>query len=73
MFILKLLNLYRAIFDNDEHADFREKLEKRIKHHDRDIERLCNIYYQGFIESITELLEVRSQAKKLNVRRNLYA
>ncbi|XP_045467865.1 exocyst complex component 6 [Harmonia axyridis] len=57
---------FRAIFDNDEHADFRDKLEKRIKQHDRDIERLCNIYYQGFIESITELLEVRSQAKKLN-------
>ncbi|KAK9891722.1 hypothetical protein WA026_016518 [Henosepilachna vigintioctopunctata] len=57
---------FRAIFDNDEHAEFRDRLDKRIKHHDRDIERLCNIYYQGFIESIRELLEVRSQAKKLN-------
>ncbi|KAL3278260.1 hypothetical protein HHI36_013597 [Cryptolaemus montrouzieri] len=57
---------FRAIFDNDEHVEFREKLDKRIKHHDRDIERLCNIYYQGFIDSIRELLEVRSQAKKLN-------
>lgn len=58
---------FRAIYDNNEHMEFREKLNQRIKHHDKDIERLCNIYYQGFIESVRELLEVRSQAKKLNV------
>lgn len=57
----------RAIYDNDEHIQFREKLIERIKHHDKDIERLCNVYYQGFIESVRELLEVRTQAKKLNV------
>lgn len=58
----------RAIFDNDEHLEFKKKLEDRIKHHDKDIERLCNVYYQGFIESVRELLEVRSQSNKLNVR-----
>lgn len=58
---------FRAIYDNNEHMEFREKLSQRIKHHDKDIERLCNVYYQGFIESVRELLEVRSQAKKLNV------
>lgn len=57
----------RAIYDNDEHIQFREKLSERIKQHDKDIERLCNVYYQGFIESVRELLEVRTQAKKLNV------
>ncbi|XP_017769038.1 PREDICTED: exocyst complex component 6 [Nicrophorus vespilloides] len=57
---------FRAIYKNDKHDAFAEKLEQRIKHHDKDIERLCNVYYQGFIESIRELLEVRSQAKKLN-------
>lgn len=57
---------FRAIFDNDQHVEFRQKLDERIKQHDKDIERLCNIYYQGFIESIRELLEVRSQAKILN-------
>ncbi|KAB0802458.1 hypothetical protein PPYR_04644 [Photinus pyralis] len=57
---------FRAIYDNDEHAFFQEKLEQRIRYHDKDIERLCNVYYQGFIDSIRELLEVRSQAKKLN-------
>ncbi|KAJ8956515.1 hypothetical protein NQ318_019234 [Aromia moschata] len=57
---------FRAIFDNDEHVEFKKKLEERIKHHDKDIERLCNVYYQGFIESVRELLEVRSQSNKLN-------
>ncbi|KAF2884289.1 hypothetical protein ILUMI_21881 [Ignelater luminosus] len=57
---------FRAIYDNGEHSEFQEKLEQRIRHHDKDIERLCNVYYQGFIDSIRELLEVRSQAKKLN-------
>lgn len=59
--------VFRAIYDNDQHVRFKDKLEQRIKHHDKDIERLCNVYYQGFIESIRELLEVRFQAKKLNV------
>ncbi|KAJ8985081.1 hypothetical protein NQ317_019765 [Molorchus minor] len=57
---------FRAIFDNDEHVEFKKKLEERIKHHDKDIERLCNVYYQGFIESVRELLEVRSQSNVLN-------
>lgn len=58
---------FRAIYENEEHVDFQKKLDERIRHHDKDIERLCNVYYQGFIESVRELLEVRSQAKKLNV------
>ncbi|KAK9754889.1 Exocyst complex subunit Sec15-like [Popillia japonica] len=58
---------FRAIYDNNEHISFRDKLDQRIKHHDKDIERLCNVSYQGFIEAIRELLEVRSQAKKLNI------
>ncbi|KAF7270450.1 exocyst complex component Sec15 [Rhynchophorus ferrugineus] len=57
---------FRAIFDNNEHVEFKRKLEERIKHHDKDIERLCNVYYQGFIESVRELLEVKSQSKNLN-------
>ncbi|XP_050305936.1 exocyst complex component 6 isoform X2 [Anthonomus grandis grandis] len=58
---------FRTIFDNNNgHIDFKKTLEERIKHHDKDIERLCNVYYQGFIESVTELLEVKSQSKSLN-------
>lgn len=55
-----------AIYDGDEHTKFMEQLDARIKSHDRDIERMCNFHYQGFIDSIRELLQVRSQAQKLN-------
>lgn len=44
-----------------------EHLEKRIKYHDKEIERMCNNYYQGFIDSIRDLQQVRTQAKTLNV------
>ncbi|GFG33686.1 hypothetical protein Cfor_02431 [Coptotermes formosanus] len=57
---------FRAIYDGDEHQKFMERLDARIKSHDKDIERMCNFHYQGFIDSIRELLQVRSQAKKLN-------
>ncbi|XP_033224455.1 exocyst complex component 6B isoform X3 [Belonocnema kinseyi] len=56
----------RAIYDGEEHQKFMEKLDERIKSHDRDIERMCNHHYQGFIDSIRELLQVRSQAQQLS-------
>ncbi|KAL0119432.1 hypothetical protein PUN28_007730 [Cardiocondyla obscurior] len=58
--------VFRAIYDGHEHQKFMEKLEDRIKAHDKDIERMCNHHYQGFIDSIRELLQVRSQAQQLN-------
>ncbi|KAK3881186.1 hypothetical protein Pcinc_011602 [Petrolisthes cinctipes] len=56
---------FRTIYDGDEHGKFMERLDARIRNHDRDIERMCNHHYQGFIDSIRELLQVRSQAHKL--------
>lgn len=47
-----------------------EKLEARIRNHDREIEKMCNFHYQGFVDSITELLKVRGEAQKLKVRQN---
>ncbi|XP_034941407.1 exocyst complex component 6B isoform X1 [Chelonus insularis] len=57
----------RAIYDGHEHQKFMEKLDERIKSHDKEIERMCNHHYQGFIDSIRELLQVRSQAQQLNM------
>ncbi|XP_066277850.1 exocyst complex component 6B-like isoform X2 [Branchiostoma lanceolatum] len=57
--------ILRAVYDNEGHETFLEKLNTRIRSHDRDIERMCNHHYQGFIDSITELLKVRSEAVKL--------
>ncbi|XP_012286847.1 exocyst complex component 6B isoform X3 [Orussus abietinus] len=59
---------FRAIYDGDEHQKFMDKLVERIKSHDKDIERMCNHHYQGFIDSIRELLRVRSQAEQLKVQ-----
>ncbi|XP_046908796.2 exocyst complex component Sec15 isoform X2 [Dermatophagoides farinae] len=55
----------RAIYDGDEHDRFMEKLDMRIKNHDKDIERMCNCHYQGFVDCIHELLKVRPQAQDL--------
>ncbi|KYM77042.1 Exocyst complex component 6 [Atta colombica] len=59
--------VFRAIYDGHEHQKFMEKLDDRIKAHDKDIERMCNHHYQGFNDSVRELLQVRSQAQQLNV------
>lgn len=57
---------FRSILESNSSDALSEQLENRIRSHDKDIERICNLYYQGFIESIRELLQVRSQAKNLN-------
>ena len=57
----------RAIFDTDECELFADKLETRIRAHDRDIEKLCSAHHHGFIESIHDLLQLAGLAKKLHV------
>ena len=58
----------RAVYDGKSQKEFMDRLEERIKVHDKDIERMCNYHYQGFIESVNELLKVRGEARKLKVR-----
>ncbi|XP_060792117.1 exocyst complex component 6B isoform X3 [Neoarius graeffei] len=55
----------RSVYDGQEHGFFMEKLEGRIRNHDREIEKMCNHHFQGFVDSITELLKVRGEAQKL--------
>jgi len=57
---------FRSILQSDTKTEtVCDQLEKRIVHHDREIERICRDY-QGFIDSIRELLQVRTQTKNLN-------
>ncbi|KAM7364740.1 exocyst complex component Sec15 [Cochliomyia hominivorax] len=56
---------FRSILEGDNKENISEQLEQRIRSHDKDIERICNISSQGFIESIHELLGVRTQAHQL--------
>uniref|UniRef100_A0A8C6XDU4 Exocyst complex component n=1 Tax=Naja naja TaxID=35670 RepID=A0A8C6XDU4_NAJNA len=58
----------RSVYDGSEHGRFMEKLDARIRNHDREIEKMCNFHYQGFVDSITEFLKVRAEAQKLKVR-----
>ncbi|KAF2354026.1 Exocyst complex component EXOC6/Sec15 [Trinorchestia longiramus] len=55
----------RTIYDGEEHGRFLEKLSLRITNHERDIEKMCNHYYHGFIDSVHDLLTVREQASRL--------
>ncbi|XP_064631540.1 exocyst complex component 6B-like isoform X2 [Lineus longissimus] len=55
----------RAVYESEEPQKFMERLDARIKSHDKEIERMCNFHYQGFIDSIRELLQVRSDADTL--------
>ncbi|KAK2173949.1 hypothetical protein NP493_839g01090 [Ridgeia piscesae] len=57
----------RNVYDGDDPDVFLERLDLRIKAHDKEIERMCNYHYQGFIESIRSLLQVRTDADNLKV------
>lgn len=59
----------RSVYDGQEHGLFMDKLDVRIRNHDREIEKMCNHHFQGFVDSITELLKVRGEAQKLKVSR----
>ena len=48
-----------------------EKLDACIRNHDKEIEKMCNFHHQGFVDAITELLKVRTDAEKLKVRNML--
>ena len=57
----------RTLYEEEDQDSFHESLALRIRSHEKDIEKMCNKNYQGFIESVSELLKVRSDAAKLKV------
>ncbi|CAB3998475.1 Hypothetical predicted protein [Paramuricea clavata] len=57
----------KTIYDSDGHKMFMEKLDESIQHHDKEIEKMCNFHYQGFIESVNELLNVKGDTYKLKL------
>ncbi|KAL9890876.1 exocyst complex component Sec15 [Glossina fuscipes fuscipes] len=56
---------FRSILEGENTDAISEQLEMRVRSHDKEIERICNLSYQGFIDSIQELLQVRTQAQQL--------
>ncbi|XP_075890951.1 exocyst complex component 6 isoform X2 [Nelusetta ayraudi] len=67
---LPLGTFLRSIYDDqpNAHKRFMEKLDARIRNHDREIEKMCNFHHQGFVDAIKELLKVRADAEKLMVQ-----
>ncbi|XP_028823147.1 exocyst complex component 6 isoform X3 [Denticeps clupeoides] len=67
---LPLGTTLRSVYDDqpNAHKRFMEKLDARIRNHDREIEKMCNFHHQGFVDAITELLKVRADAEKLMVQ-----
>ena len=63
--------VFSTLYEEEEQESFHESLGVRIKGHEKDIERMCNKNYQGFIESVSELLKVKSDAVKLKVKLTL--
>ncbi|CAE1254168.1 EXOC6 [Acanthosepion pharaonis] len=62
-----LATTLRAVYDGDDLDKFMQRLDCRIKNHDKEIERMCNHHYQGFIDSVRELLQVSNDAAKLKL------
>lgn len=59
----------RSVYEDDSQSDFLKKLDEHSKDHEKEIERMCNFHYQGFVESVSELIRVRTDANQLKVRR----
>ena len=57
----------RSVYEGPEPEKFLDHLDARIMSHNKEIERMCNHHYQGFIESVHSLLQVRSDVEKLKV------
>lgn len=67
MFYLRKFSFFRTIYHDGEHEDFIKKLQARIQLQDKEVEKMCHRHYQGFIDAVRELLQVRGQANAVKV------
>ena len=58
---------FRSVYESNNESDFLQKLNEHSVNHEKEIERMCNFHYQGFVESVNELIRVRSDANRLKV------
>ena len=59
--------IFRTVYEGTEPERFLHCLDARINARDKQIQHMCNHHYQGFIESVHSLLQVRSDVDKLKV------
>ena len=62
---------FRSVYEDDGQTVFIEKLDEHSKSHEKEIERMCNFHYQGFVEAVNELIRVRSDANMLKVSKHI--
>ncbi|KAJ3411833.1 hypothetical protein HDV05_001675 [Chytridiales sp. JEL 0842] len=51
--------IIKTIFQTGKEDAFTEQLTEFIKKKEQEIERMCNFYYQEFVQSVDQLLKVR--------------
>lgn len=65
-FIILQINS-RAIYDTGDVHKFSRALEKRITHYDKNILRVCTYHYQGFLDSIKQLSNLKEKCNEIKV------
>uniref|UniRef100_A0A915BPH7 Exocyst complex component n=2 Tax=Parascaris univalens TaxID=6257 RepID=A0A915BPH7_PARUN len=55
----------RAIYDCGDVHKFSRALEHRIHHYDRNIQKICSYHYQGHIDSMKQLLQLKSRCLEI--------
>ncbi|ORX59946.1 exocyst complex subunit Sec15-like protein [Piromyces finnis] len=62
---LKESHVINTLYRTNKNAEFVEQLNSFIKRKENEIERVCNIHYQEFVQAIDQLLKVRVGAENL--------
>nr|CDJ86544.1 Exocyst complex subunit Sec15 domain containing protein [Haemonchus contortus]CDJ96443.1 Exocyst complex subunit Sec15 domain containing protein [Haemonchus contortus] len=55
----------RAIYDCGDVRKFSRALEHRIHQYDRNIQKVCSFHYQGFVDSMKELLLLKERCSDI--------
>ena len=62
---VQLSSVLKNVYENEQKDEFMKRLEDRVKQYDVEIEKLCNLNYQSFVNTFNELLSVREDTVKL--------
>ncbi|PIO54460.1 hypothetical protein TELCIR_24177, partial [Teladorsagia circumcincta] len=54
-----------AIYDCGDVRKFSRALEHRIHQYDRNIQKVCSFHYQGFVDSMKELLLLKERCSDI--------
>lgn len=58
---------FRAIYDTGDVHKFVRALERRITHYDKNILKVCTYHYQGFLDSVKQLINLTDKCSEIKV------